>query len=96
VSDEATQRKRNAASFRTSLFRHSNPPAVTAPPYPEPTVDNDAVEIRGIPYWTEQVDPEEISAELDYNPTTWRRKNKNAMMLLMWIGPIRRMHQRPV
>jgi hypothetical protein len=44
------------------MFGHSNLPAHT-----EPTVDSDAVELRGIPCWTEQVDPEEITAELDYS-----------------------------
>jgi hypothetical protein len=62
-----SNRERNGANFRTSLFHHSNPPAVAAPPNPEPTVDNDAVELHGIPCWTKQVDPEEITAELDYN-----------------------------
>jgi len=65
--DEASQRERNGAIFRASLFHGSNPPAVAAPPQPEPTVDNDAVELHGIPCWTDQVDPEEITAELDYN-----------------------------
>jgi hypothetical protein len=29
------------------------------------TGDDSAVKLRGIPCWTEQVDPEEITAELD-------------------------------
>lgn len=65
--DEALQRDRNGVNFRASLFRGSNSKAVAVPPQPEPTVDNDAVELRRIPCWTEQVDPEEITAELDYN-----------------------------
>jgi hypothetical protein len=67
ASDAATERARNVANFRASLLGHSNPPAVAAPAHPDPTVDNDAVELRGIPCWTEQVNPEEITAELDYN-----------------------------
>ena len=68
ASEDATQRERNGAHFRTSLFHHNNPPSIATPPHPEPTaVDHDAVELRGIPCWTEQVDPEEITAELDYN-----------------------------
>jgi hypothetical protein len=65
VSDEATQRERNDANFRSSFFRHSSPPAVAAPAY----FGNNAVELRGtgIPCWTEQVDPKEKTAELDYN-----------------------------
>jgi hypothetical protein len=62
-----TQRERNGATFRTSLFHHSNPSAAAAPPHPEPTVNNDTVKLHGIPCWTKQVDPEEITAELDYN-----------------------------
>jgi hypothetical protein len=34
---------------------------------PEPTVDNDAVEISGITYGAEQVDAQEITVELNYN-----------------------------
>jgi hypothetical protein len=65
ASNEATHRARNAANFRTSLFGPSYPPT---PPHLEPTVDdNDAVELHGIPCWTEQVDPEEIIAELSDN-----------------------------
>jgi hypothetical protein len=67
ASEDATQRERNGAHFRTSLFHHNNPPAIATPPHPEPTVDHDAVELLGIPCWTEQVDPEEITAELDYD-----------------------------
>ena len=64
AADEATQRARNATNFRTSLFG----PYVAAPPHLEPTVDeNDAVELHGIPCWTEQVDPKEIRAELGDN-----------------------------
>ena len=67
ASEDATQRERNGANFRTSLFHHSNPPAIATPPHPEPTVSNDAVKLLGIPCWTEQVDPKEITSELDYN-----------------------------
>ena len=67
ASDDAAQRERNSAKFRNSLIHHNNPPAVAAPPHPEPTVDNGAFELHGIPCWTKQVDPEEITAELDYN-----------------------------
>jgi hypothetical protein len=65
--DEALQRERNGATFRSSLFRGSKSQAVAAPPQPKPTVMNDAVELHGIPCWTEQVDPEAITAELDYD-----------------------------
>jgi hypothetical protein len=67
VSDEATrtQRERNDANFRSSFFRHSSPPVVAAPAY----FGNNAVVLHGtgIPCWAEQVDPEEITTELDYN-----------------------------
>jgi hypothetical protein len=49
------------------LFHHSNPSAAATPPHPEPTVDNDTVELHDIPCWTKQVYPEELTAELDYN-----------------------------
>jgi hypothetical protein len=48
------------------VFHHSsNPPAVATPPHPEPTIANDAVKLRGC--WTEQIDPNEMTAKLDYN-----------------------------
>jgi hypothetical protein len=49
------------------MFGHSNRPAIAGRPHLEPTIDNDAVKLRGIPCWTEQVHPEEITAELNYN-----------------------------
>jgi len=65
--DEVSQRESNGAIFRASLFHGSSSEAVAVPPQPEPSVDNDAVEIHGILSWTKQVDPEEVVEEQECN-----------------------------
>jgi hypothetical protein len=58
---------RNLASFRASLLagggRASSTDDSIVPPNPNPLPD--AVEIHGIPHWTEQLNPGEITAQLD-------------------------------
>jgi hypothetical protein len=67
AQQESIECARNLASFRASLLaggqRTSSTVDSIVPPIPDPLPD--AVEIQGIPHWTEQLNPGEITAQLD-------------------------------
>ena len=67
AQQESIECARNLASFRASLLaggqRTSSSVDSIVPPIPDPLPD--AVEIQGIPHWTEQLNPGEITAQLD-------------------------------
>ena len=72
AEQEAAECARNLASFRASLHGVSRSTTESIPTIPEPLFAeaeqdplSDAVEIKGIPHWTEQLNPGEITAQLD-------------------------------
>jgi hypothetical protein len=67
AAQEKANRDRNAGLFRASLF-HGQEQSSTATIAPEQQEQEDeAVQLHGVSSWTEQRNPEDISAELDYD-----------------------------